>query len=566
MLSMHGSGIGRDIAIGTACVLPAVVADIPEYLVPKKHVEDEIHRLRAAIAATRIQMIQIRQQFTSDAPPEATGFIEAHLMMLDDPMLTQEPEELVKSRQINAEQAIELQSQSLIKVFEEMDDEYLRTKGDDIRQVVDRIQRNLMGVDPTAGSDLIGDIANPIIVSRDISPADTLEFKSRHISAILTNLGGPISHSAILARSLGIPAVVGLHAATSYIRHGDKLIVDGRSGDVIIAPDKETLTTYRKIKKEEQQHARDLVALSKSPSVTADGTRINLFANIDLPQDIRHVLDSRAAGIGLFRTEFIYLNRDEPPTENDHFNAYMRVIRRFKKQPITIRTMDLGADKQFESTYDGVLNPALGLRGIRMSLDNPMLFTPQLRAILRASAHGRVQMMIPMMSSLNELLQVLAIVKETRKALRAENIAFNPKMQIGGMIEVPAAAISADLFAEHLDFFSIGTNDLIQYALAIDRVDDEVSYLYNPAHPSVLRLIEMTVRAADRANIPVTLCGEMAGDPEMIEVLLGLGLRQLSMDPANLPEAKAVIRDIDLAAAKKLARRLLAGKDQKKSS
>jgi phosphotransferase system enzyme I (PtsI) len=240
----------------------------------------------------------------------------------------------------------------------------------------------------------------------------------------------------------------------------------------------------------------------------------------------------------------------------------MRVIRRFNKQPVTIRTMDMGADKQLDASADTVQNPALGLRGIRMSLGNPELFIPQLRAILRASAHGRVQMMIPMMSSLNELLQVLDLVKETRKALRDENIPFNPKMRIGGMIEVPAAAVSADLFAPHLDFISIGTNDLIQYTLAIDRVDDEVSYLYNPLHPSVLRLIGMTVRAADRANIPVTLCGEMAGDPDMIEVLLGLGLRQLSMDAANLPQAKAIIRDVDISKARKLARRLLAGKDR----
>ena len=507
-------------------------------------------------------MIQIRQQFTVDSPPEATAFIEAHLMMLDDPMLTQGPEDLVTSKQVNAEQAVEQQCQSLIKVFEEMEDEYLRTKSDDIRQVVDRIQRNLMGVEPISNADIINNVTNPIIVSRDLTPADTLELKSRHIRAILTNLGGPISHSAILARSLGIPAVVGLHAATWYINHGDKLIVDGLNGDVIIAPDKHALTAYRKLKKTELEKSRKLEAQAKGPAVTADGQRISLFANIDLPQDARQATNVNASGIGLFRTEFLYLSRDKPPTENDHYNAYMRVIRRFNKQLVTIRTMDMGADKQLETTADTVQNPALGLRGIRMSLGNPALFIPQLRAILRASAHGRVQMMIPMMSSLNELLQVLDLVKETRKALRDENIPFNPKMRIGGMIEVPAAAVSADLFAPHLDFISIGTNDLIQYALAIDRVDDEVSYLYNPLHPAVLRLIEMTVRAADRAKIPVTLCGEMAGDPDMIEVLLGLGLRQLSMDAANLPQAKAIIREVDISKARKLARRLLAGKDR----
>jgi len=561
MLSLHGSGIGRDIAIGTACVLPQESSNIPEYLIPKKHTSDEVHRLRAAIAATRIQMIQIRQQITSDSPPEATGFIEAHIMMLDDPMLAQQPEELVASRQINAEQALAQQSKSLIEVFEAMEDEYLRTKGDDIRQVVDRIQRNLMGIDPIGSADITDEFPDPIIVSRDLAPADTMALKPRRIRGILTNLGGPISHSAILARGLGIPAVVGLHSATLYIHHGDKLIVDGRTGDVIIAPDKNTLTVYRKLKKEILENARNLNALKKSPAVTLDGQRISLLANIDQPQDVRHALNVRASGIGLFRTEFLYLNQQKMPTENDHFNAYMRVIRGLNKQPIIIRTMDLGADKQFENSSEKVVNPSLGLRGIRMSLGSPSLFIPQLRAILRASAHGRIRMMIPMMSSLNELLQVLALIKETRKALREENIPFNPKMPVGGMIEVPAAAISADLFAPHLDFFSIGTNDLIQYALAIDRVDDEVSYLYDPLHPAVLRLIEMTVRAADKAGIPVTLCGEMAGDTRLIEVLLGLGLRQLSMDPANLLEVKSVIRQIDIGNAKKMSRRLLAGKD-----
>ena len=561
MLSLHGSGIGRDIAIGTACLLPQESSNIPEYLIPKKHISDEVHRLRAAIAATRIQMIQIRQQITSDSPPEATGFIEAHLMMLDDPMLAQQPEELVASHQINAEQAIAQQSKSLIEVFEAMEDEYLRTKGDDIRQVVDRIQRNLMGVDPISSTDITREFSDPIIVARDLAPADTLALKPRHIRGILTNLGGPISHSAILASGLGIPAVVGLHAATLYISHGDKLIVDGRTGDVIIAPDKNTLKAYRKLKKEILENARKLAALTKSPAVTLDGQRISLLANIDLPQDVRQALNVRASGIGLFRTEFLYLNRQKMPTENDHFNAYMRVIRGLKNQPVIIRTMDLGADKQFDTGGQSVVNPSLGLRGIRMSLGNPALFIPQLRAILRASAHGRIRMMIPMMSSLNELLQVLNLIKKTRKELREENIPFNPKMAIGGMIEVPAAAISADLFAPHLDFFSIGTNDLIQYALAIDRVDDEVSYLYDPLHPSVLRLIEMTVRAADKAGIPVTLCGEMAGDLKLIEVLLGLGLRQLSMDTASLLEAKSVIRQTDVSKAKKKTRRLLSGKE-----
>ena len=329
---------------------------------------------------------------------------------------------------------------------------------------------------------------------------------------------------------------------------------------MIVAPDERTLKAFRLRRRKDLKKTRSLDLLRKSVSVSKDGVRINLLANIEMPRDINAALKANAAGIGLFRTEFLYMNRDEPPTEADHYNAYMRVLRRLGRRPITIRTLDLGSDKGVDGNPGVASNPALGLRGIRLCLQRPSLFVPQLRAILRASAHGRVQMMIPMLSSLNELTQVMDLINDVKRSLRREGIAYNPRLQVGGMIEVPAAAIAADLFARQLDFLSIGTNDLIQYALAIDRVDDEVNYLYNPMHPSVLRLIEMTIKAGDKAGIPVFMCGEMAGDRKSIETLLGLGLRNLSMDPANLLEIKELIRGTDIASLRRPARRLLHGK------
>jgi phosphotransferase system enzyme I (PtsI) len=559
MLSLHGAGIGREITIGTACVLSQDVVDTPEYRVPRSRIDDEIYRLRAAIAAARLQLIQIRQNIPAESPPEAAGFIEAHLMMLEDPMLSQAPEELISYQQINAEQAISMQSQSLIEVFEQMEDEYLSSRGDDIQQIAERIQRNLMGIEDVSSASLTEEFKDPVIVARDLAPADTMALKPSRIRAILTNLGGPISHSAILARSLGIPAVVGMHVATSYIQHGDKLIVDGRNGNVIVAPDEQTLKAYRQLRRSDREQARQLNAIKKSGSVSKDGVRVTLQANIEMPRDIRAALNANAAGIGLFRTEYLYMNRDNLPTENDHFNAYMRILRHLGKRPMTIRTLDLGSDKTIDGSLEAGSNPALGLRGIRLCLQRPALFIPQLRAILRASAHGQVRMMIPMLSSLNELHQVFDLINELKRSLRKEGTPYNSKIKIGGMVEVPAAAISADLFAPHLDFLSIGTNDLIQYALAIDRVDDEVNYLYNPLHPSVLRLIDMTVRAGDKAGIPVTMCGEMAGDVESLETLLGLGLRSLSMDPANMLEIKNLIRRTDIGATRERTHRLLNG-------
>ena len=404
----------------------------------------------------------------------------------------------------------------------------------------------------------LGDgLEGKIIVSRDLSPADTVRLKHYKMAAFATDLGGPISHTAILARSLRLPAIVGLHGATRYIKHGEPIIVDGKRGVIIIDPDDDIINSYHERREYVARVQTELGTLISAEAITRDGTMIELLANIELPEEVQIAQKFNTDGVGLYRTEFLFMNRTEPPGEAEQYAAYTRVIESLQR-PVTIRTLDLGADKQVDGgRKEGPTNPALGLRAVRLCLQDPGLFRPQLRAILRASAVGPIQVMIPMMSSLDELDQILAFVEETKQELRREGKAFNENIPIGGMIEVPAAAVAADLFAARLDFLSIGTNDLIQYTLAIDRIDDAVNYLYDPLHPSVLRLIKMTIDAGRRANIPVTMCGEMAGESPYTRLLLGMGLRIFSMDPAAVLEVKKKIRATDLREAEREADAIL---------
>ena len=368
------------------------------------------------------------------------------------------------------------------------------------------------------------------------------------MAAFVTSLGGPISHTAILARSLGLPAIVGLHDVIDTIHNNDLLIVDAATGTVLVAPDEPLLTQFRELQQQHLRHQQRLTLLKSEKAVTQDGEAITLLANIELPEDIESLRSAGAAGVGLYRTEFLFMNRPKPPSEDEQYQAYCHVLRRVEG-PVTIRTLDLGADKQVDGgrpDSETTATSALGLRAIRLCLSEPSLFKPQLRAILRAAVHGDAQIMIPMLSSLHELEQSLALVGEVCAELEREGVAFNPKVPLGGMIEVPAAAVSADLFARKLDFLSIGTNDLIQYTLAIDRVDDSVNYLYDPLHPSVLRLIRTVIRAGHEADIPVSMCGEMAGDPAFTRLLLGLGLRHFSMEPSQLLEIRQQVRQSTL--------------------
>ncbi|MBI3545521.1 MAG: phosphoenolpyruvate--protein phosphotransferase [Gammaproteobacteria bacterium] len=557
MLALYGTGVSDGIAIGKAFILQRELPEIPEYVIPHEYLEDEIIRFKRAIDASRQQLLEIREHIPANAPPEASSFLDAHLLMLDDKMISMAPIDTIRQQQCNAEWALKTQRDTLSAMFEQMDDHYLRNKKIDVNQVVNRILRNLLQQNYDEHEKMS---PGEIVVADDLTPADTVMLKHNRIRAFVTSLGGPISHTAILARSLGIPAIVSAHSATQYVRHGEEIIIDGKRGMLIVAPDAQIVAEYLQRQKDILKLRQELNRLKTSRGITSDRKRIHLLANIELPADVRAAAQAGAEGIGLYRTEFLFMNRAEPPGEEEQFRSYVKVVKALPKKPVTIRTLDLGADKQVDGGRAGTaitINPALGLRAVRLCLHDTSLFRPQLRAILRASVYGQVKMMIPMLSSQDELFQVLELIEETKSELKRKRIKFNPKIPIGGMIEVPAAAISADLFAPYLDFFSIGTNDLIQYTLAIDRVDDAVNYLYDPLHPAVLRLISLTIQAGKKARIPVAMCGEMAGDPRYTRLLIGLGLMEFSMHPATLLEVKKIVLHSNAAKLNRSVQRLL---------
>jgi phosphotransferase system enzyme I (PtsI) len=557
LLAIHGAGVGKGIAIGRAFVLSGGTLNVPEYSIPESEQEREIERFKVGLGKARRQLEDIAANIPEDAPTESASFIDAYLLMLQDPLIVDQPIETIRSRNLNAERALQIHAAALIEAFDAMEDEYLRSRKKDVEHVVNRIQSNLLDIRHETLGHVTDQLAGRIIVAHDLSPADAVLLKNHKVAAFAIDLGGPISHTAILARSLNIPAVVGLHGATRYISHGETVVVDGKRGVLMAGTDRQTLEAFEERRRFVEARQRDLQALVDKPAVTRDGVQVTLQANIELPEDIESAARTNPHGVGLYRTEYLFMNRSRPPQETEQYTAYCRVMKQMR-HPVTIRTLDLGADKQVDGgRREDPTNPALGLRAVRLCLKEPALFKPQLRAILRASAHGPVQMMIPMVSNLDELSQVLDVIDEVKGELRREGKQFDEKLPIGGMIEVPAAAVCADLFADRLDFLSIGTNDLIQYTLAIDRVDDEVNYLYDPLHPSVLRLIKNTIDAGRRADIPVTMCGEMAGDPRFTKLLLGLGLRIFSMDPAVLLEVKKKVMGTDVRIAEQYAEKVL---------
>ena len=563
MLTLHGTGVSSGIAIGKAYVLHRERPQVPEYVLPQHLLDDEIERFRQAVKTAHQQLMLIRDHIPASAPAEIASIMDTHLLILQDKMIGEAPIELIRRHQYNAEWALRTQGDALVAVFEQMEDPYLRNRKTDVSQVVDRVLRILLAAEE-AHEKISGALEGQIVIANDLSPADTVLLKHSQVAAFVTNLGGPISHTAILARNLEIPALVAVHNATRYVRNGEEVIVDGKLGVLIVAPEKQVVAEYRQRQKNITAFRRELATLTESQCVTLDGIPIQLCANIELPDDTKAVNKVAAFGIGLYRTEFLFMNRPDLPDEEEQFRAYLKVVKALNGRPVTIRTLDLGADKRTDGNampYTVSVNPALGLRAVRLCLHDTSLFRPQLRAILRASAHGDVRMMIPMLSSLDETIRVLDLVHEVKADLTRAGHKFNPHIPIGGMIEVPAAAISADLFAPLLDFMSIGTNDLIQYTLAIDRVDDAVSYLYDPLHPSVLRLIAMTIRAGKSAGIPVAMCGEMAGDTRYTRLLLGLGLNEFSMHPSGLLQIKKIIRESECAGLTQRAEEVLAARD-----
>ena len=549
-LSLHGMGVSRGIAIGRVHIIERGRLDIPEYHVEKDQVRVETRRLLDAVSLAKQQLRAIRDHIPAATSPDIAPFIDTHLLMLDDAVLTQEPLRLIKSAAHNAEWALQLQRDALMHVFDEMEDPYLRTRKDDVDHVVNRIQRILLKQKPLRHEEPDSRLSGYVLIADDLTPADTVLMQLHGILAFVTEYGGPTSHTAILARSLIIPAIVGLHEAGRLAREDDLVIVDGNTGVMLVDPDEHSLRYYRKRQQEDRKYYAGLMRLKETPAKTLDDIPIRLQANVELPQDFEIVRQVGASGVGLYRTEFLYMNRETPPEEEEHYETYLSVLDTMAGLPLTIRTVDLGADKQVDGGRQGggsvQANPALGLRAVRLCLKEPALFRPQLRAILRASAHGSIRLMIPMLSNMQETGQVLEMIDEIKMELGSQGVEFDEDIPVGAMIEVPAAAICADIFAGQLDFLSIGTNDLIQYTIAIDRVDDEVSYLYEPLHPAVLRLIRMTIDAGDRANIPVAMCGEMAGDIKFTQLLLGLGLREFSVHPTYLLEVKKNILESNL--------------------
>ena len=567
MFTLHasGSGVGGGIAIGRARIIRRAGPgrEVPEFSIERAQVEAEIARLQEAVDRARASLQKVRDELPADVPEEVASFLNIHLMMLEDPVLSEQPAGIIRARRINAEAALDRHAVKLAAFFKDIHDPYLSAKSVDVAQVINRIQGELLegAHDAAAQPDRApagvwdgkqddkqdDDLAGEIVVANDLTPADAIELKRRRIGAFVTNLGGPISHTAILARSMRIPAIVGLHGAIRYLRNGDLLVIDGKRGVVLVNPDAAALAAYERRREKIRRRIQALDSLRDAESVTLDGEAVALLVNVELPDEVSEGVARNAHGVGLYRTEFLFMNREAMPGEEEQFSVYADVVKRARRA-VTIRTLDLGADKQVDggrASDAAAINPALGRRAIRLCLHDLNLFKPQLRAIYRASAVGDVRIMVPMVSSMEELNQLFALLEQVKRELAQEGIAFNPRAPVGGMIEVPAAAVAADLFAHKLDFLSIGTNDLIQYTLAIDRIDDEVNYLYDPLHPSVLRLIKHTIDAGKAAGIPVSMCGEMAGDVSYTRILLGMGLREFSMDPASLLEVKRQIRLTD---------------------
>ena len=558
--TISGTGISRGIVIGHAYRLEQGLVEAIEISIPTQKLEDEVSRFRRAIRLARQQLRAIRNSIPQTTRADITDFIDTHLLMLEDSMLTLAPVELIRSNHCNAEWALKSQRDALAAVFDEMDDPYLRTRKDDVDHVVDRIMRILLNQE-TIDNGLLENtqLKNSIVITRDMTPAEMVLLQHQGIAGFVTESGGPLSHTAILARSLGIPAISGAHCNFT-IHEDDILVLDGDQGLLVCDADEATLKSYRRLQRKEQKRRTELNRIKDAPATTQDGIPVKLNANIELKEDIRAARRYCAEGIGLYRTEFLFMNRSDLPDEEEQYRHYCSVLKSLKGIPLTIRTLDLGADKgfgAFSSHSDAATNPALGLRAIRLCLKHMELFRPQLRAILRASAKGSVKLMIPMLSSDVELMTTLELIESIKQELTGQGIEFDTAIQIGGMIEVPAAALSASLFARHLDFLSIGTNDLIQYTLAIDRIDDEVTYLYNPLHPAVLRLIQMTIEAGISSQVPVSMCGEMAGDEKYTRLLLGMGLTDFSMQPSSLLEVKNVIINTDVSQLDKAVRKLL---------
>jgi len=556
MITLKGIPAAPGVAMGKALFLE----DSQELSVPKRPITEaeiplEVLRLEEALIKTRHQILAIQKRLSEDLGQEHAEIFNAHLLVLEDQSLREEIIDGLKTQKLNVEAIFHEVVRRHLKAFSRTEDEYLRERTADIDDVRKRVLRNLMG----KRTDLLAKIkAQAVIIARDLSPSETAQMHRQSVLAFVTDIGGRTSHTAIMAKSLEIPAVVGLVTATKRIQNGEFVIVDGTRGDVIIDPDAETIKRYQVEQRRNQELTRQLQSLKDLKAETLDHHAVHLMANIELPNEVPSVIAHGASGIGLFRTEFLYLNRSDFPTEEEQYDAYRQVAEQVAPHPVIIRTMDLGGDKFLSPLQLPLeMNPFMGWRAIRFSLARPEIFRIQLRAVLRASVHGNLKLMYPMITGLEELRRANEILQEVRQELAKDGVPMADKMEVGAMIEVPSAAVTCDLLAKEVDFFSIGTNDLIQYALAVDRVNEKIAYLYEPTHPAILRLIKQIIDVGHAAHIWVGMCGEMAGEPPLSLLLLGMGLDEFSTSPVQLPLVKRVIRSVEYSFAKSVVEQAL---------
>lgn len=561
--TLHGIAVSSGIAIGHAHLISHTSLEVVHYVLPKQFLGEEIARFDAALLATRNEFASLRSNPPTHAAAEFDAFLELHQMILDDPLLSIAPREMIANEYCNAEWALKMQTETLVAQFDEFEDTYLRERQTDVTQVAERLLKQLLGQPGHHPSPARQDVET-ILVAHDLSPADLIQFKPHQYAAFITDVGGATSHTAIVARSLNTPCVVGLHNARDLIREDDLLILDGEQGVLIVNPDKLILAEYKLRQSAWELERKKLKRLRTARANTLDGTVIELYANIEKPEDIAEVKENGATGIGLFRSEFLFLNREHLPDEEEQFEAYRLAAEGMEGQPVTIRTFDLGADKQIKGAERVANNPALGLRAIRLCLAEPQLFRTQLRALLRATHYGNVKILIPMLSGASELNQTLQFIAATKQTLDDEGIPYDREVKIGGMIEIPAAALALNVFARKLDFLSIGTNDLIQYTLAIDRTDEEVAHLYDPLHPAVLHLLSHIIVTSNKLGVPISVCGEMAGELAYTRLLLGFGLRQFSMFSAQVPSIKQRVLTTNLSEIALFSQKILRADDPMK--